>query len=346
MDPTSVAAAGMGARVWKAIGGGGIIRSLLAPWQIKREGMASVDVKVKERLALAQAEVDVQAILDGKKSYSVDQWRLISHDTSNQYQQPTLDVAGGASSSLASSTADILIAERIKREINVAQAALIAEELLEADVATQPETEPSEDWVTRWRDSAERVSDAQMQELWGRILAGEIRKPGAYSLRALETVKNLSREDADLISKLANFWLGDFVVKFADASYFDQQGLRFSELLELQELGVIAGVESLGIEKTFSLLPGSGNTRAIAFSQHVLLVTPPEGSDKFSIPIYGVTRLGRQIMSLAEQHHDLRYIGKIKELLIEAGCKATVHLVINRLPDNRVAYTDAEVATS
>jgi len=344
MDPTSAAAAGLGGRVWKAIGGGGIIRALLGPWQIKREGLASVDVKVKERLALAQAEVDVQAILDGKKSYSVDQWRLISHATSSQYQPPALDTTGQDSLPIASSAADVLIAERIKREINVAQAALVAEVLLEADGEALPELEPSEDWVNRWRDSAERVTDGQMQELWGRILAGEIRKPGAYSLRALETVKNLSREDADLISKLADFQVMDFVVKLNGWSFLDEHGLSFSELLELQELGILSGVESFGIEKTFAQIP-AGERTSIVFSHHVMMVTPPDGADKFSFPILSVTRLGRQILSLAEQRHDLNYIGEIKKSLISTGCKVTVHVIVNRLPGDTVQFANAEIAT-
>jgi hypothetical protein len=306
--------------------------------------MANVDIKVKERLALAQAEVDVQAILDGKKSYSVEQWRLISHATSNQYQAPALERDGRDLPSVASSTTDVLIAERIKKEINVAQAALVAEELLEADVGVQPEREPSQDWVSRWRDSAEKVSDGQMQELWGRILAGEIRKPGTYSLRALESVKNLSREDADLISKLASFVVSDFIVRFDDSSFFDDHGLKFSDFIELQELGLIAGVEGLGIEKSFTLLDYLGNFRAIIFSHHVMRVTPPEGASKFSFQIYTVTRLGGEIVSLAEQHHDLKYLAKFQQVLIAAGCKATLHAIVDRDPDGKVRYSlDEEV---
>lgn len=71
------------------------------------------------------------------------------------------------------------------------------------DISEVPEQSPDEDWVTRFFANAQDVSSEGMQELWGRILAGEIKKPGSYSLRTLDFIRNLKKSDAELFTRLA-----------------------------------------------------------------------------------------------------------------------------------------------
>ena len=51
------------------------------------------------------------------------------------------------------------------------------------------------------------MSSEELQTLWGRVLAGEIKSPGTFSLRTLEFLKNTSHEEALKIAKLATDWL-------------------------------------------------------------------------------------------------------------------------------------------
>lgn len=344
VDPiTTVGAANWGARVWKAVGGSGLMNALLKPLQIKREGMATIDIKVKERLALTQAEVDAQAIIEGKKSYSVEQWRLISHETSKLYQPEFADSPHRQEAGIASIAMNSLVAEKVKKEINVARAALVAEEILDDEPGDPPTSEPSQDWVDRWRENAERVTDEQMQELWGRVLAGELKRPGTYTLRALETVKNLSKEDADLISKIAPFLLYNFIFRFEDNSFYDKHSLRFNELLELQDLGILAGVEALGLEKTFNVgVPDS--PLHLILDSLVLKISPPPGISEIKIPIYAVTKLGMQIISLAAPVQDLSYLANIRDALAPRNYRVSAHKIIEKLPDGNARFSISEIS--
>jgi len=319
------------------------MNSLFKPLQIKREGMATIDIKVKERLALTQAEVDAQAILEGRKSYSVEQWRLISHETSQLYQPEIAASPHHAEAGIASTAMNSLVAEKVKKEINVARAALIAEEILEGEPMDPPATEPSQDWVDRWRENAERVTDEQMQELWGRVLAGELKRPGTYTLRALETVKNLSREDADLISKISPFLLQNFIFRFSGESFYNNHNLRFNELLELQELGILAGVEALGLEKTFNSGTPNEPTHLISHSL-VLQIMPPQGTSEVRMPIYAVTKLGMQIISLAEPVQDLSYLANVRDALAPLNYRVSAHKIIKKLPDGNVEFSKSEIS--
>jgi hypothetical protein len=94
--------------------------------------------------------------------------------------------------------------QEAKKQINIENVtAFAAEELKnEAPVTDEP---LDEDWTTRFFRIAEDISSEEMQTLWGKILAGEIKQPKSYSLRTLELIRNLSKNEADIFMKVANF---------------------------------------------------------------------------------------------------------------------------------------------
>ena len=94
-----------------------------------------------------------------------------------------------------------------------------------------------EDWLFRWRDAASLVSSEELQALWGRVLAGEIKSPGSFSLRTLEFLKNISHEEALTIAKLAPFVIDDNCI-FRNEKLLDSEGITFGFLLKLQNLGI------------------------------------------------------------------------------------------------------------
>ena len=65
------------------------------------------------------------------------------------------------------------------------------------------------DWMARFIDCAKDVSDSEMQLLWSKILSGELNKPNSISVMALETLRNMSKSDAETFHKLANFTVID-----------------------------------------------------------------------------------------------------------------------------------------
>lgn len=55
------------------------------------------------------------------------------------------------------------------------------------------------DWFVRFFEDAGKISDEDMQDLWAKVLAGEIKQPGSFSLRTLDTLKNLSKDEAEIL---------------------------------------------------------------------------------------------------------------------------------------------------
>jgi uncharacterized repeat protein (TIGR03899 family) len=57
------------------------------------------------------------------------------------------------------------------------------------------------DWFNSFTSLAEDISNKTMQDLWAKILAGEIYQSGTYSLKALQIFRNMSISDAKLLAK-------------------------------------------------------------------------------------------------------------------------------------------------
>ena len=68
---------------------------------------------------------------------------------------------------------------------------------------------PDLDWFNRYITLAEGVSNKTMQDLWAKILAGELTRPGSYSLKALKVFRDMSIVDAKLLAKACSLAVKD-----------------------------------------------------------------------------------------------------------------------------------------
>jgi hypothetical protein len=214
-------------KLWESLAEKGI-GSLLKPWQIRREGCANVDVRRYELLALADAEREADDIRSGRRR--LENSRFVLSLTENVEQTkphaerievPLLELANTAA-----------VADAVRKEVNVAKAVLRAEEELRDDQSTPPGGKPDDDWLYRWRDYAGSVSSDELQAIWGRILAGEIKSPGLYSYRLLDFVRNLTKDEAALIEKVVPFVFGDAIFRGHD-DILEKAGVTFEVLLQL-----------------------------------------------------------------------------------------------------------------
>ena len=104
--------------------------------------------------------------------------------------------------------------EKILREqSNLDKICAIAVNLLKKEKSASP-TEQSakggeervinDDWLNGFEEEARQKSTEEMQLLFGRILAGEIRKPGAYSIKAVKILGQLDQNAAALFKNLCS----------------------------------------------------------------------------------------------------------------------------------------------
>ena len=99
----------------------------------------------------------------------------------------------------------------------------------------QVSAEPVDDgWKNRFFGIVEEISDEEFDH------EIEVKKPKSYSLRTLETLRNLTKEEAAVIVKAASFTIGN-------ESIYKNSTLSMSEKLLLQEIGLMLD-DGIGIE--------------------------------------------------------------------------------------------------
>jgi hypothetical protein len=307
-------------KLWETLAEKGI-GSLLSPWQAGRDGRARNEVRRHEILMLAQAEKDAADIRAGRKQLRPDGTLLLT----NSQQISTPEGIERVEPTLALSDAvefgNRAAADAAARsEINATKAILFAEEQLAYDTQTPPTRDIDEDWLFVWREYAGKVSVEDLQKLWGSVLAGEVKAPGRYSIRTLEFLKTLSKPEAEMISRLASYVIDGRVAR-AQSAYLDSKDLNFSMLLVMQELGVISGVESVGLTTTYKSVVDGKFVRAFVSHSKVLIVEHDDPSKTLEFEIYMLTAVGRQVLGLGSFEPDLEYMRLIGKEFVNKGFK-------------------------
>ena len=306
-------------RLWETVTEKGI-GSWLRPGQNRREGRAWIDVHREARLVSAQTEQDVQDIRSGRKTLASD-GQLVELP---EQARPLALREDSALRDAAASVQRNQIAREIRAEVNVSKALLSAEAALEDDPQTPPERNVDDDWLFRWRNSASTVSSEELQALWGRILAGEIKSPGSFSLRTLEFLKNLSHTEALEITKVSPFVIDGDVIFRGNKQLLDSEGITFGFLVDLQNLAVVSGVEALGIEKIMGSEATEKFERVIVSYNHVLVVTHEDASKEIKLRVYKLTLLGREILKLGSFESHEVYLRSVGQAICSQGFK--VHI--------------------
>lgn len=300
-------------KLWETLSEKGI-GSLLAPWQIIREGSARIEVRRRELLILAQAERQARDIRAGRAQLLHDGSLKALPPPAQDLQTNVIERIGGTVPlpALINRSAADRTAEDIQRQVNIHRAVLHAEEKLADDPQEPAARKMEDDWLYTWRDYAARVSTEELQQLWGGILAGEVKSPGSFSLRTLDFLKSISRSEAENISLLAKFAIGRWIFR-GNKEFLEREGVTFDLLLEMQDLGILSGVESIGISTSWKSSVTTSFNEALRSNGKVLILKHDDPNKVATMPTYMLTAIGRQILGLGTfQPHDeyLRLVGE------------------------------------
>ena len=120
------------------------------------------------------------------------------------------------------------------------------------------------DWFFSFIELAESIHSPPMQELWAKIFSVEISRPGTFSLRSLQTLKQLTQKDAKIFKlavNMASRKKGDYgpcliygyyqkpgllsFIKMQPQHQLNlaQYGLSYPDILALMDLGLIYSSE-------------------------------------------------------------------------------------------------------
>lgn len=177
----------------------------------------------------------------------------------------------------------------LQREINIEKIADKAYDILLEKTQQLKET-VSQDWMFKFITSAQDVSEETIQTLWAKILANEILKPNSFSLRTLNVLKNMSKNDALLFEKICSCIINnDFVPN--ELLILKKYGITYKDIVSLDEYGL---VNSSGTAVTnFNIT----TTNKMLFKND-LWVCAANNPSKISLLCFPLTNVAKEIKSI------------------------------------------------
>ena len=212
-----------------------------------------------------------------------------------------------------------------------------AEELADKEV---PDHEPDHDWTARFFDCVQDVSSEHMQKLWAKVLSGEVESPGRTSLRTLDTLRNMTKRDAELFDELAGYVIeGEFV--FSDSRFVQCLGaMNHQCLLHLQDCGLVIIAPFLSWTGTL----GDAERSLLLYQGGALLIEKEkDASEKLEIPIVSLTAAGKELFRIVQGSVQMAYLQDFATFLQSRGCQLYFVDEVVNLPEGRFYYTSYEL---
>lgn len=182
------------------------------------------------------------------------------------------------------------------------------------------------DWFNSFIGLAEDVSNNTMQDLWAKILAGEITSPGSFSLKSLKAFRTMSINEAKLLAKACSLAVKDHskrnirVISGASQTpglfnFFSKNrehrlnlasfGLSYTELLILADNHLVFIQES----ETAPLI----KNEVIPFSYNGINLTVTAKKNNCLFSFYKFTPIGAELAQLIADQPDNKYLTTLKQ---------------------------------
>ena len=219
-------------------------------------------------------------------------------------------------------------AQSTRKQNNLETVVLHASNELNDD--SEVSDEPVDDyWATRFFDMASDISGEDMQILWGKILAGEIKCPNSYSIRTLELLRSLTTQEIQALKETLPYIIvmnsDYFIISVEDI--LKKYNINFNRISMLIESNFLSPI-TLVVEKIH--LKGGVDTVQKLFNKNYVICMNCEGEDdrKFDLPIYSLTFSGKELVKLLQPEGDKQYMLDVVNYLrnkVNPPIKVTMH---------------------
>lgn len=193
------------------------------------------------------------------------------------------------------------------------------------------------DWFMRFYEIVGNISDEKVQDMWARIMAGEISNPHSYSLSTIDVLKNIGKQEAELFSDVLSYCIVngcDILLPNYD-TYLERCGINYSQVMRLSELGLIYNDATIVLNTPISqeekILFLNGNYIITIRSQKAHITNA-------KIKQFPLTTVGKELASLVEGSvSDSDFIAFAKTLAEDKNVEIQVHEIV-KLEGNSVEY--------
>lgn len=166
------------------------------------------------------------------------------------------------------------------------------------------------DWTNRFLGIVEDISDETLQDIWGRILAGEVKHPNSFSLRTLDLLRNITKEEAELFVKASTFYIEKGYICTEDFA------LSLHETLLLGETGFINNEE---LTNTWTVEQNDKLNVIIDRNVLFILHNNSDKQIKCRLSIKKLSKSGIEILSLVDRPDRTDFYNSLARLFKSKG---------------------------
>ncbi|XZJ14231.1 DUF2806 domain-containing protein [Clostridium perfringens] len=244
----------------------------------------------------------------------------ISMDTTNFE-----DLAKRASSRLAYQ--EIKKQENIDSVIDNAYSELEGKEL-------ESEENVDNDWMIRFINSVEDISNEKMQIIWGKILAGEIINPNSVSLRTLDILRNLSKNEAKLFEKICNYIINERYI-YNDDDILKKYEIIYADMLNLADYGLINS--SMLLSNNINI--NENEVMLFKNDEYIVMTKSNTENIEISLPIFLLSEAGKELSKIVNKKVNSNYIFDVANDIKEKNQNINVAVYkITSIIDNNVTF--------
>jgi hypothetical protein len=229
--------------------------------------------------------------------------------------------------------------------VNVDQVSEIAAADLKSEpLATENESSPeappiSEDWLNAFETEASQMSSEQMQRLFGKILAGEIRRPSSYSIKTVKLMAQLDNRAASLFTRLCSLSISTRIPKSAHildarvvsmgnagSNSLQAYGLGFDALNILQEYGLIIADYNSHMDYQTAVVHNKQIALPMIYQNAEWALfpkAPPLSPQAFRVHGVAFTKSGKELLSIVDIEPNDAYTEALKNFFDQQGMTMT-----------------------
>ena len=190
-------------------------------------------------------------------------------------------------------------------------------------------------WVSRFVDAASEADTEELVDMWSRILSGEIRRSGSFSIRTIECVRNISTEEARMFADIMCVCMqfNGHVYLPNEEELLDKYGISYSNILMLGECGLVSSQPLISLVINF--VQNSEETPYIIGGDILIRMVRRNDakSNEIQLRQFPLTTAGAELYRAVNGNANDEFTISYAQLLkrkYSACCTITAHEIVSR----------------
>lgn len=167
-------------------------------------------------------------------------------------------------------------------------------------------SEINHDWTAAFFSSVQDISSEGMQQIWARILAGEVEHPGTVSIRTLFILRTMSQADAESFHRVTPYVICSVI--FTEQHIIEpiKEFPNYAHFMKLSELGLIniaSGLRMMWEGEKIGIIGGTNKLYQFVHKKQDAIDISPS--------VYILTSAGEELYNTIGMEPDRNYLKSV-----------------------------------